>query len=80
MLREAFPRGAATGSAVVRTVRVSCSPAMKFVSRYGVMAHLRVRVSNSGPKAKFGPICNYNLRARSYEMCIRDGPRFMLYL
>ena len=37
-------------------------------------------VSNSGPRAKFGPKCNPNWPARSYQICIRAGPWAMLYL
>ena len=41
VLREALsPRGAATGSVVIRAVGVSCLSAMKVISRFGVMTLL----------------------------------------
>ena len=40
----------------------------------------RADVSNSSPRTKFDPDCNYNWPVRSYNMCIRAGPRFILHL
>ena len=40
----------------------------------------KTHVSNSGPRAKFGPKCNHSCPVRSYQMYSRAGPRFMLYL
>ena len=38
----------------------------------------RAHVSNSGLWAKYGPKFNHNLPARSYQICIRAGPRSII--
>ena len=37
-------------------------------------------VPNSGPRTNFVLKCNHNWVMRSYQMCMRAGPRLMLYL